>query len=349
MRSFHKTLRWRKEADRLGPRRLLVLELTPLSTRAVIVSRPENVFKLETRFLLPPWSLEQQGKELLEAMNALGQLPEYVAIIREDEKELVRLISFSGKPPDKAEMERQVRQSLGVDDSFLVMHRLAPDVVGGEHAEYSVLAAAMPRVEVDGLEHFVRAAGGKPVSLVPGGAVVGRAIAMVPQVLTSEACRGFLYVGKFSSCLTLFHGQALLFLRQFRFGERTIVDSLAKSMQLDYETGEKLYRSGSFDIGGNVSPVLSPWLHKLEISLDFFERRNRRSVSMLYLFGDGAQSRSLESVVSAKVGRPVMPWNALEAVCSEYKLKTLGNGAEEFLLPLCEALSWVGRGVEHAV
>lgn len=345
---FGRQLRWRRGADRLGPRRILVLELSPVRTRAVLLARVPGL-RWERHAELPPLKPDADGQDLVRAINTGGLHADYLALIRDEEAEQLRLLSLPGRPGDADAIRAQVRQSFGIDDSWSVAHQLVREGTVGDKPEYAVLASAMPAKEVARLRTIAELAGCTPVSLTPAGLVIANLVRSVPKLLQPEACLGFLYLGEFSSCIMLFQGDSLVLLRQFRFGERTVVESLGSALELDYETAEKLFHSGSFDVGGNVNPVLEPWLHKLEISLDFFERRHRRTVAMLYLFGEGVRSQALESLIQAKVGRPMMHWNALEAFAPVCPVAGVPADAADYLLPFCEGLRWVARGGAHAV
>lgn len=348
-RGLLKGFRWRRSADLDGPRQLLLLELSEASSRAVGLQRRHRLVRWDSAVELPPLDLQNGGRELIRELDSLGLDREYVSVVSLLPRTASRLISFPAKSTQEGALSQQVRQTLGVEMDTAVTHQVIsrPDEDRGE--SLNVLAAVMPKETVQQLDAFVTDLGAKSVSLTVGSAALANLIQSAAGTLQQDAALGFLNVGQTSSDVLLYRGQDLAFSRHFSFGESTIVDSVMQEMKLDRDTAEKMYRSGSFDIQAEAGPVISSWLHQLQISFDFFERRHGRPVGMLYLFGDGAESKVIESIVSSEIARPLMRWNPLQNIENfQINGSVPTAGRQKYLLALGEGLRIMSRGINRA-
>jgi Tfp pilus assembly PilM family ATPase len=192
-------------------------------------------------------------------------------------------------------------------------------------------------VTADRTHALIEALGARPVSLVTTGATVCNLACVARTSVGNEHPHAFLHVGALRSCLTIFMDEHLSFLREFRFGEADLLNALQESMQMDADEVRGLYLSGSFDIRTAVNPTLSPWLHQLGISFDFFERRHGRSVRACYLIGEGTRLRSLLMCVSGAIQCPTATWDPGDDIGCLQLAATPGEDLDDFLLPLTEA------------
>ena len=213
-------------------------------------------------------------------------------------------------------MQVQVRQALGVDDGFVAQCQLLQELTkeANGREEFSVLAAALPAERVTRLREWLTENGIKPVSLRVAGIATANMVKDTPGMLEDGKGVGILELGYGSSMLLIFFGQELVLARQFKFGAAIIIEQLRTSFELDAETASKFYASGSFDFSANIRPLISPWLHQLGISLDFFERRFGKSVESLSIFGGGAQSKIVENLIGEHIRQPLVRWNPLDAL-----------------------------------
>jgi len=342
-------LRWRRAADRSGPKQLLALELGRSETKAVVLSRCQNAIRWERTERLPRYDAATRGAELADALKHMKHQAEYASVVSLLERTLLRLVSFPGQPGQAEVLQHQVKQTLGVDDSYAVQLEVVTHRATGDKAEYSVLASAMPMDTVEALDNFVESVGLRPVSLVAGAVALANLVHAVPGAVADDTATGFLHVSRDFSDLLLFRGQELALVRQFQFSEMSIVSALMRKMRLDQETAEKLYQSGSFDISGDIVPSLGPWLHQIVISLDFCERRYGQTVGTLYLLGEGTGWAMLEPLIAAKVARPVVVWNPLDTLTGVELMPKARSDAAGCLLPFCEAFRFVGGRNSHEV
>lgn len=306
-----RSIRWRRTADRFGPKRLLSLCLEPGSSEGVLLSRKHDTVRWEDSFSLPAYNQESQGKELKQALHKFAKETDYITMVTQLPGALLRLISFPGRPAKDNSLETRVRQTLGVDETYLVRSHQVAETQHDDKPEFSVLACALPQLTSKALEEVAADVGIRGAGLTLGGVAAANLVHAAEDGPKEGNATAFLHMGNDVSQLLVFRGQILTVIREFQLGRRTIINSLMKNMDLDEETTLKLFISGSFDIGSELVPSLGPWLHHIVISLDFCERRYGDHAARLRLFGCGAESKTLHSAIAEKIGRPVVEWDPL--------------------------------------
>ena len=318
--AYEQKFRMRRMADRLGPLELMLLDFGGSSTRVVVVRRKkQNVF-WDKAYMWPKlnddYTFGEDGKSLADMLAADKLSIEYGSVITSSGGGIIRLINFPGRPGNLESLQVQVRQALGVDDSFVAQCQLLQELTkeANGREEFSVLSAALPAERVTYLQQWLLDNGIKPVSLRVAGIATANLVKHTPGLLEDGKGVGILELGYGSSMLLIFFGQELVLARQFKFGSGVIIEQLRTSFELDAETAAKFYISGSFDFSANIRPLISPWLHQLGISLDFFERRYGKSVAELSIFGGGAQSKIVEDLIGEHIRRPLVRWNPLDAL-----------------------------------
>lgn len=357
MAGFGKAFRMRRSADRFGPRSLLTLDLGAGASKLVVMSRHQQNVRWEKALVLPPVdeNLTFGGQTLAAVLKAERLTVEYASLLISTHGGLMRLMNFPGRPSETATLQAQVRQALGVEESFAVQLQVIQESVsapqpGGGKDEFSLLAAALPSDLVTRLGIWLQEAGLRPVSLRVAGVASANLVRQAPGLLQQEKALGFLEIGADSSLLMLFHGTNLALARQFKFGSAAIIETLRGAFDMDAETAGKLFVSGSIDFATNIQALTKTWLHQVGISLDFFERRHGRPVAGLYLFGGGAQSKVVEGIIADHVHRPVIRWDVLQVFAGLTPPAGGDAAAPVIMAPaVADAMSVMRGGSHHAL
>lgn len=348
LRTLLRNFRWHRTADRWGPRRLIVADLSPDSTRTVVVARDGDTITWESGQILPRMADDFTigGKPLGQQLRTAGNDSQYVSVVYGLPGSFVRLLNFPGQPPRAEILTSQVRQTLGVDDTYEARHHVVRQAGSGEkNPEFAVLATALPVAAVDSISASLHQSNLSTVSLVTRGTVAAN---LAERDLPDDGrAVGFLEIGNETSMLLLYVGENLALARQFKVGLDMIVESLMKAFDLDYDTAAKLFNSGSFDFSGNITSSVSTWMHQVSISLDFIERRYGGRVDDLYLFGAGTGTQVLISIFRGAVHRNVKPWAVVEGLATGSPPAELAAPPGMFALALGEAQRVMTRGIEH--
>lgn len=349
------SFRFQRMADKMGPRRLVVLDIGAATTKLAYFTRLKTTLKWERAVLLPKLQDDftfGDGRTLAGELKREKIPDAYVSLLVSTGGGIIRLVNFPGKPAEPVALLEQVRQALGVDDTFVVQMQViqqnSKDAAGQGKEEYAVFASALPSGMVAKLRQWVLDNAMTPCSLRVTGVAVSNMTHLATDLLSDGKALGVLEIGAVSSLLLLFQNHELVLARQFKFGAGVIIDALKSSFELDNETAAKLFVSGSFDFSANVSPSMAPWLHQLSISLDFFERRFGKNLSALHLFGGGAQSKIVEGIIAERVRRPLLRWNPLQALAPLVPPADVEN-AELFAVAAAEAVCMSKAGEQNAV
>ncbi len=347
--NMFRNFRLQRPADQHGPRRVLVLDLAVDSTRVVKMARGGGATSWGDGQLLAKMGddLAATRDDLVSDLRGLADETPYVSLVVGGHQGLVRLLNFPGQPARKDTLAQQVRQTLGVDESYSVMHRVVRrQEAEADKAEYSVLAAALPTEQVDTLTAMTQEAGLVPVSLVLEGVAAANLAEANPDLLPDDTAVGFFHISENASMLLLYDGTDLSLARGFKIGVDAVVESLMSEFDLDYPTAQKLFDSGSFDFSGNISASVNSWLHQVSISLDFIERRYGRRVDPLFVLGPGHGDQVLRAMLNQVLKRAVEPWDFLAALGDIEVPHELDAAPEQFALALCEATRLTQRGLE---
>jgi Tfp pilus assembly PilM family ATPase len=347
-----RNFRWHRTADKLGPRKLAVLEIGAEQTHLISVARIGTNIIWEQALNLPRLDEDIQAIPAAVARLITENIPEahYVSIVLSGNIGFVRLLNFPGEPGNSAALEAQVRQTLGADDDYLSRHAvIKPPPAAVEEkksSEYAVLASALPSAIIDSLHDEIADAGLVPVSLVPTGVIAANLADRHVSISNESGAQGFLWIGSRTSMLLLYSERQLALARQFKIGIRTIIDALMKAFDLDADTALKLFDSGSFDFSANLGAIASGWVHQVGISLDFIERRHGKRVEKLYVYGGGARTKVLQEMFTEAVGRPVVEWDVLNGLGDLTPPEQMDLPPQSFANPLCEAVRIMEKGLK---
>jgi hypothetical protein len=135
-------------------------------------------------------------------------------------------------------------------------------------------------------------------------------------------------------------GGELALIRQLKDGLGAVHQSVMDSYGLDEATAVKLFNSGSFDISSQSSPFMANWVHQVELSLDFIERRVGGRVRKIYLCGASLGINILRPVFEMDLKRPVEVLPALEGIdcpAMDGRLAAGHRPVSPYLFAACEA------------
>lgn len=311
--------RWKRDADKQGPREMAVVELSRGVARLARLSRTNNGVVCEgtVRFEETEQEKDDTPTFLARILTEADLKSPYLSVLLNRGEGILRTLSID-KRNDSEQMEAQIRDSLGVEEDWSVSYQIIKNAksTAGEdtqtaayksEAENIVLAGALMQSEVDALQDVVVDSGFIPVSLVTNGITVAN-VAVNSASATASGAIGFLEISEQSSVLVIFANGGLKLIRQFRSGTYDFVNTIMKNYGLDKETSLKLLTSGSFDFSTNIGDELSSWIRQLGISLKFIERKEGCSVEKLYILERTEGVQTLESFFNEQLGIECSSW-----------------------------------------
>lgn len=326
-------------ADRHGPRRLTVADVGDNEIRVIDVDRHGKSLSFPGALLIPNESTQNpfENPDFCKAMAESARNTPYVSMIYGGEDTVVRLMNFPGTPGREDAVAAQVRQTLGVGSEYLVLCR----IIKQSDKQYTVLAAAMPEAPIKHFREELQRLGLTPVSLVHRGIALANLTEKVKSVIDPEGNTGILYADVNSSVLVLRINKETVLIRQLKEGLDAVFKSVMEGFGLDRETAIKLFNSGSFDVSSQGSPYIANWIHQVELSLDFIERRMGGRIRKLFLCGSSLGINILRVIFEAETKRPTEVLPQLPGFACPTQNGKLAEGqrpVSPYLLGACEAL-----------
>ena len=342
-RKLLRNFRWRRDADKQGPREMAVIELLPRGSRVLSFSRCNNGLFCEAEPFVKIDDPETTNSELLRQVLSESSLHcPYVSIILNRGHGVVRLVNLKNEAAEGEageDIAEQIRESIGVEEGW----QLAYDFISTETENNSegeadqAVVTALPEDETNALYEVIEEAGFRPVSLTLSAATLVNMAESSKSLLRNDKAVGFLEISDNSSVLLLFINEKLVLVRQFRTGTQNFIKTIMDTYGLDSETAEKLLASGSFDFSGNLGDDLRSWLRQLGISLNFVERKYGSHVNKIYTLERMHGVQTLEGFLNDQLDAEVVSWDLSEAY-SEIEESCLPdrNQYAGFSLAFCE-------------
>jgi len=328
----------RRLADRHGPRRLTAIDVGDAEIRLLSVERNGDNLHFPSGKILPYVATDDLAQSPLfqEAIQEAAKFSPYLSIIYGGESTLVRLMNFPTQSTREDNLAAQVRRTLGVGSDYTVLCR----TVRQTEAQYTVLAAAMPEAAIDKLRRVVEQRALRPVSLVHRGIAIANLTEKARGATSESANIGMLYADSLSSLLVLDVAGETVLIRQLKEGLSSVYESVMQDFGLDHDTAVKLFNSGSFDVSAQKSAALSGWMHQIELSLDFIERRTGSRIGKLYLCGSCLGLNILRTIFEVGLKRLVEvlpPLPGFDCPLLEGRLAEGQRPVSPHLLAACEA------------
>lgn len=338
----------KKSVDKNGPRFLGILELEESETKLLILSRQQGILTWEktVRF-----NSTYKDEALADDLRRHAQNLEYISVVAELPKCLVRLLTLPGRPGNQEALTQQVQQTLGVDEANQITYAVGTETRQGDTQNFTVVASVMPAEVVKVMQQRISEAGLIPTSLIAGTVAWANLINASTDFLKNDEPQAFFYVARDTSNLLIFKGQDLMFIRQFNLGFNSLIKEISSKMQLDFSTAEMLYSSGAVDVSEQIGGAVKNWLHQTAISLDFFARRYGQVVNNVNLCGIGAGKGFFEAYAKSQLNREVTYWNSFKKLnwCKMGEESAFEVTPGELLLAFSEGQRIMRRNFTDAV
>ena len=290
-------------ADKSGPRSLIVAHVGDTDIRLAVLERrgEKSALTQPTIITHDDPSTVFENPAFLAQLQQLNTITPYISIVMGGGETMIRLMILSGAPDTEGKVAQRVRQTLGVNEDFDVIHQ----IIEQTDKNHTILTTAFPRRLVDELDKAVIKCGLVPVSLVHTGTALTNLSILGKTIFDSEGNTAILHVDIESSILAVRVNQQTVMVRQLKQGLRPVYKCITESYGLDEDMAVKLFNSGSFDISGQTNKAMSGWFHQVEMSLDFVARRLGGRVNKLFLSGSSLGIGVLCENFAAILSRPV--------------------------------------------
>jgi len=288
--------------------------------KIVHLKRVEKNIKLLGAAVLPPVTLPAMGSVTGPTMADLLVLDKalrgkYAAIATSSNDAIVKLAAVPGGAEKASELSFQnFQELLGVKDES--DYRIGFEVVNNKsgRGEAQMLVAAIPEVQVKWLCRQFPVGIPAPASVEVSGLAVMSSFLQGPGRETGEDGVIVVDFGAEISTLVAFHKGAMVLLRQFGIGTRTILKRIQESFGVDESTATEILENGTVDASQAFSLALEQFARQLVIARDFVERRQNCKVARLYVSGGGVSLKEWQAMIRNAVGLEPEPWDPLAGV-----------------------------------
>lgn len=207
----------------------------------------------------------------------------YAAVTYESENAIIKLLNFPRVVESRT--KQQIASDLGVSDVDKYRMGLLP-VTSDNKSESSFIEVALPVEELmmvnDYFSMHIPAASSISIAHLS-------AINAYADFLKKSAASGVsavLNIEEDSTVLFVFNDLKLIFLRMFRTGMRSLTEEIADLMGVSKKAICGIICENAFDVSKQVEVTLKPFTHKINLSLDFVERKEETVIEKVYLSGN---------------------------------------------------------------
>lgn len=294
----------KKSPARKVPKDLLAIDFGSSATKLLRFRNSGAGHRIIALDLLPPLSMiEPSSSPFPKSLMA-----NYAAIAHSCESALVRMVGLPNQPESDVQMEKTLREHIGLDPSFRLAH-FAPPVVKGR--ETRVLAVAMPESDLKPVLDRFSAGPPAPVSFELSGLAALNAAQTGPASEFSGEAIALMDCGSKISTMAVLNKGQLILARKLEVGGDSLIAQLAKQFSVDEETARSFVSEGAIDITASVRQVMEPFIRQLIISKDFVERQENCRISRVFMSGGMCLNRSWVSQIEQAVGLSVTLWDPL--------------------------------------
>ena len=313
--------------DKFGPRILLVVNIGPETVKCVLLSRNGRKISVDSTKTV---NIDTTKKNLLKTIcKETGFKSKYCSVILKERDEQVRLLRMPSKFSEVQEINKFITESFGAEKGYISSYQ----VVGEGGTDKLILAGLLKRDRSQELKEDVEAAGFKPVSL---GQESISLINLSLDLSTDDQLRAFLHIGEISSILTVTQGDKLKFVHTFPHGHQCILESIMNGMELDADGATKILEVGTENFDAYMDMEVVSWMHQIALSLDFAERDFGLAVDNVCVYGPGAKSDDVRSMLGQQTYREVTKPNLKALFTDKFSITGADKVGDEYILPIIE-------------
>jgi type IV pilus assembly protein PilM len=307
----------------------MAVDLGSRTSKAVLLERRGEMLTLCRYALLDApiydkkFSADLLSDHLRSVAEALGNPTKFITLAIGLDDAVVRQVELPLMPVDEMRMvlrnnsKAYMQQDLPnyVFDCYIFPPKLqngklaeAPKTTGGM-LKMKVLATGAKQTALNDFQTAIKNAGLTPDCIVPG--LIGPANAFemaLPQVFANESV-ALVDIGfKQTSICILDHGELVLS-RVVGIGGDKLTTGLAEAMKATYAEAEGAKVGMSPDAKSAIEMQVMPLGRELRASLDFFEHRQDRPVSQVYISGGTARSEMILQMLHSEMIVECKTWN----------------------------------------
>jgi hypothetical protein len=283
---------------------LLALDFATTGVKAVRLRKIKEQITLAAADILAPCAPDAVGRpDLPRHLSAY-----YAALCATMDEVSLRVLTQA--IPEDENIEGPVREALGAPASS----RVSGTVVFRGKREGTILGAAVPEKIVQHYLELFADGAPAPRSLEISGLAAFSAFLFNYGGQTENQTICLIETGARCTYAAFLHRNQFQIVNRFDVGGDTLQRQVQSALGVDADTARDILSAGSADVSDTVRKALSPFTRQLAIYREFAERRNKSSLSAVYISGGQATSHSWQTAIKEVLGFVPQVWNPFEKI-----------------------------------
>lgn len=279
------------------------------STKLVRIRRSGGKFTLVDADVMPAFDVTGGSADTLHVPKKLSA--PYAAACVAGEDAHVRFMFISSSLTDRRAIQQRVGKSLGLGKDYRVGHTIVER--GKDQMDHKVLAAGIPKTEVDALRKLFSARRPSLISLENAGLAALNSFSHTEKAQESEGIVCYLEAGAHSSFISFFLEGELRLVRKFDHGSVYIQQRIQDELNINEDDAlTVLFEDATPLMDQSLDPV-GTMLQEISISCKFVERNENASIERVYASGGLSYSPYWTYMMSDVMNAEVEVWDPFTA------------------------------------
>ena len=300
-------------ADRFrkGPADVVGLDIGSSAVKAVRLKRTGSEIQLLGAELLPALA-DLPGIDSGVNTSPTVELPprvrsRSVSLAVSGQQAVIKLVSFPGAVGP--ELVDRLPESMGIKepDAYRISYRIVTE--GHGRTESRVLAVALADETASFVMEQFASGLPAPYSLEVSGLASLTTFQHGYGEAYADAAVAMIEFGSAITTLTIMNRNAVVLIRRFDFGTRSLVARVRESLGVSDETARDIVGDSSFDISETVSELMAPFVSQFVLSRDFVERRENCHIERFHVSGGLATSRDVRAGLESALDVEITDWD----------------------------------------
>jgi type IV pilus assembly protein PilM len=205
-----------------------------------------------------------------------------------------------------------------------------------------VMVGGARRQLVDDYQAAIKAAGMVPDQIVPNLIGATNAFELAEPEAFQKEVVAVVDLGFKHSTISILSAGELMLNRVVGLGGDKLTSGLAEVMNTSYAEAEGIKVGMPQEVESALLPLLTPLGRELRISIDFFEHKQERTVSQVYVSGGAARSEFIMQALQNEMMIPCKSWNPvsfLELTLPADKLAEIERVSSQLAVAVGAAIS----------
>jgi Tfp pilus assembly PilM family ATPase len=291
------------------------------STKLVRIRRSGSGFSLVDAGVMPAFDLKEGAVPQKFSLSKKLCAP-YAAACLTGTSDHVRFMFIPSKLHDAKSIQSRVGKSLGLGNDYRIGFSIVEK--GKDGQDHKVLAAAMPKLEVQAARKLFSSSRPSLISLEIAGLSALNSFSHTDAVKNTDGAVCYLEAGAEATMISFFLNGELRLVRKFDYGSIYIQQRIQDVLSIGEEEAiNVLFEDATPLFEQSLDPIGS-LLQEISISKKFVERNEHATIARVFASGGLSYSPYWNYIMGQVMGVEIEIWNPFSA----NGMKSIPNGIE---------------------